>query len=734
MSAANHRRGRGREKTKASAVAERRAEAKPRPQDTPGPKTHRRGAAQALRPQVPADRSEELRRVSEELKQTTHRYSDLEAAHRTLGLSEMLYRGLFNSMAEGIALHEIISGSDGRPRDCRFLEVNPAFERLTGLKREDAVGRSVAEVLPADDPFWERIYGEAALLGTPVRFENRSEKLNRDYEVFVYRPGPGRIAVILMDVGERKRYERQLRDSREDLKRAQAVAHTGSWRLDLANKKINWSDEARRIFGVAPGTALGFETFLDRVHPDERHTVARKWQDALKNGGPYEVEHRIVVDGEVKWVRERAELEVAENGAVLGGFGTTQDITALKQAEEEIRLSHSRLETMVRERTAQLETAIRAMEIEIDERRKIQNRLQQLSRVFMDATDPIIIEDLSGRIVEANREAEAAYGWSRAELIGRPVADIIPPERRSGAEKLRQICRRGEEVRDWEGERQHRSGKTISTLMAAFPLLNASGEVTAVITMAKDITARKQMEARLTESRRRLQEISHRTVQALETDRRYVSRELHDSIGGNLAALKFILEESLDQTGEDSPAHASLLKAVLFLTQTIKESKRIAANLRPLTLDDLGILATLRGYLKQFGEQYAHIEVVPRIDLLEEDVAEEHKITLYRILQEALTNVARHAKADRVEVGLRSDGEVMTLEVKDNGLGFDPRALEFRDDPLGGLGLKNIRERLEICRGAFFIESGDGGGTHLRVTLPVAVHQTDAPGEGNEPG
>lgn len=135
-----------------------------------------------------------------------------------------------------------------------------------------------------------------------------------------------------------QRIANQLREIQQDLNRAQAVAHTGSWRLDVQKNVLIWSDEVYRIFGIPRGTPMTYEKFLECVHPEDREYVDRKWKAALQ-GEPYDIEHRIIVDGKIKWVRERAELEFDEQGRLRGGFGTVQDITDLKLAEEAIRES-----------------------------------------------------------------------------------------------------------------------------------------------------------------------------------------------------------------------------------------------------------------------------------------------------------------------------------------------------------------------------------------------------------
>ena len=193
----------------------------------------------------------------------------------------------------------------------------------------------------------------------------------------------------LREMAERKRAEAALRESREDLNRAQAVAHTGSWRLDVRKNELTWSDENHRIFGLPPGTPMTYEIFLGIVHPEDREYVDREWQAGLR-GEPYDIEHRIVVNGMVKWVRERAELEFDQEGRLLGGFGTTQDITERKQIEEAL---------------------IRAKE--------------EWERTFDAVSDYIALLDKEHRITRMNKAMAELLGKAAAEAIGQPCFKAV---------------------------------------------------------------------------------------------------------------------------------------------------------------------------------------------------------------------------------------------------------------------------------------------------------------------
>ncbi|WP_262965201.1 DUF4118 domain-containing protein [Methylobacter psychrophilus] len=151
---------------------------------------------------------------------------------------------------------------------------------------------------------------------------------------------------LKQEISVRKQAEATLYKSQQDLNHAQAVAHIGSWRIDVSNNALEWSDETFRIFDVPKDTPLTYQLFLDFVHPADRQLVDAAWTSAL-TGKPYDIKHRIIVGQNVKWVRERAELEVNEQGALLSGFGTAEDITDIKNSQKALRQERAFLRQVI---------------------------------------------------------------------------------------------------------------------------------------------------------------------------------------------------------------------------------------------------------------------------------------------------------------------------------------------------------------------------------------------------
>jgi len=243
-----------------------------------------------------------------------------------------------------------------------------------------------------------------------------------------------------------------------------------------------------------------------------------------------------------------------------------------------------------------------------------------------------------------------------------------------------------------------------------------------IIALENEIAERKRISDALTLSRERLKIISRRTLNVLEADRRTVSKELHDSIGASLAAIKFSLEEKeIKRTQNHGRLDVSLDQEIAYLIAAVKETKRIAANLRPTILDDLGLMATIKWYLRQFQRMYGNIRIDYATEIAESDVPEAMKIIIYRIIQESLNNAEKHSEAAliRLHMGFSDGKRSISVLIDDDGRGFDVEKTLSKKDPLVGYGLIAMRERCEIYGGSFHIDSQIGMGTRINAILPI---------------
>ncbi len=289
------------------------------------------------------------------------------------------WRQLFFNAQWGIAL---LSAYDNK-----LLLFNPAFATMHGGERLTLFGCTIDTLYAAPDKDQLALHLVQVLERGHCRFEaeclgpdgRRIPVLIDGSTVKTAQGGAGFIVLNVLDISERRVAEQRLRQSESLLAQAQAQVKLGSWRLDVKQDTLEWSEECRRIFAVPADAPLTYQRFLDAVHPEDRERVDRSWQEALQ-GLPYDIQHRIVVSGETLWVREIAELEFSADGEICIGVGTVQDITDMKLKELELLRSR----TMIRELAAHNER------IREEERTRISRELhdemgQWLTALRLDA-------------------------------------------------------------------------------------------------------------------------------------------------------------------------------------------------------------------------------------------------------------------------------------------------------------------------------------------------------------
>lgn len=225
----------------------------------------------------------------------------------------------------------------------------------------------------------------------------------------------------------------------------------------------------------------------------------------------------------------------------------------------------------------------------------------------------------------------------------------------------------------------------------------------------------------LNASTARLRFLSTQLIQAGEKERQRISRELHDEVGQGLTAIKFSVENAQDliEKGNSSDSLASLNRVVHLIQNTMSEARNISVSLRPASIDQLGIIATISWFCREYQKTYTGIEIDQAINLQEERVPQPLKIIIYRVLQESLTNIAKHSNARNVSISLGTRNGRLNLSVEDDGNGFDIARIDVHPTMQNGFGLMSMRERVELSGGEFEVYSDVGEGTRISARWKI---------------
>jgi PAS domain S-box-containing protein len=325
--------------------------------------------------------------------------------------------------------------------------------------------------------------------------------------------------------------------------------------------------------------------------------------------------------------------------------------------------------------------------------------------------------DSNWKQIYVNRIFCKMVGWSADELMDAPYPQpylIQTPQEAHALRLIDAIDSSTSSPRAFEYQFQRKNGTRFWVLIHSNVLSDSDGDSIGHLISISDIDELKSAEDTL----RRL---STKLIDAQERERRLVAQDLHDSIGGRLAGIKYKLEKIVYQKDFDSKETNSVLNdLVTVVRSTIEEAQRITKTLHPSIVDDLGLPAAIRGYCREFQQLYPQIAVDLKQELNEAALPDSLKILTYRVLQEALNNAAKHSSSKNVSVTLCQSEGRLELTVVDDGKGFDEKSLSRADRPACGMGLQGMRDRAELFGGSFHLDSRVGYGTKIHVTWPIA--------------
>jgi PAS domain S-box-containing protein len=338
-----------------------------------------------------------------------------------------------------------------------------------------------------------------------------------------------------------------------------------------------------------------------------------------------------------------------------------------------------------------------------------------VDKIIESMADMLIVVNSEAIIEKVNQATLDLLGYEERELIGKKV-DVIFNGEKTDPIFLDEIIRT-KSVRNLETELVGKGTQKISVSLSGSLISDSAG----IVCVAQDNTERKRAEEMLRKSASELRLLSSKILEAQESERKRVARELHDGIGQALTGIKFALENGVRRLKEtDTAPHFKVLDDIIPLIQaTVDETRRIAMGLRPSTLDDIGISETLYWFCQQFESIYKKIRILKLIEVEEDQIPETLKTVIFRVLQESLNNVAKHSGADRVQLSLQQQGNTVTLIVEDNGSGFDSEKPLPQNDTGQGFGLASMRERIELSGGIFTLETAPGQATRICAVWPI---------------
>ena len=710
--------------------------------------------------------------------------------------SERTFRLLFESMTSGFVLHEMIFDDEGKPVDFRFLAANPAFERLSGLKASDIVGRTLSDVSPDTEPIWMETYGRVVTSGEPVEFESYSKIVGGQLRIAAYSPEAGKVAVVFEDISERTRVEAALRESESRYRALFEQSVDAIYLGTLDGKVINVNQPWLDLYGYTREDMNDFRVEEVFVVPEDRDAFV---QQVRETGFVSDVVQFKKKDGTVFDCQRVVSAQRDMQGNVVLLQSITRDVTEARAAERTLRASEERFRSLfeqsmdpimlvevdgsnVRANQAWLNLFGYSMEelpglnmlqfyANPEEREDFMRRIAEagivegevrfkkkdgtvmecvrsvvalrdgegevvaLQGVVRDITeakrqkealadeltrrrilleqsrDGIVVLDQDGKVAEANLRFAQMLGYSPEEVLQLHVWDWDVPHP-SG--ELMDMVRTVDESGDhFETQHLRKDGTVydveISTNGAVF------GGRKLVFCVCRDITDRKRAEKELAESLELLRQLAQRVEAAREEERTAIARDLHDRVGQSLTALKLDLGRLTRSHQAMEPGVVALLRGMeAIVDSSADDVRRISSELRPGALDDLGLAGAISWQLDEtrMRTSLKCLLDVPSTDI---DLDPARRTALFRVFQELVTNVVRHAAATSVHVTLEPKGEACVLTVADDGRGAEMKQLNDSQS----LGVIGMRERLHPYGGELHYDSESGRGTIARVVMPL---------------
>jgi PAS domain S-box-containing protein len=492
---------------------------------------------------------------------------------------------------------------------------------------------------------------------------------------------PVRLVGATQDITDQKLAEEKLKKSEALLAQAEQIAELGSWEWDLETNEITWSEQRYRMAGMDPRMpSPSLEMFWNMVHPADRESHRAVIAKALAGKCPLEYEARFVrADGQIRMIHSRGIPVTDASGRLVRFAGMSQDVTERRKEEDRLRLSEALLDQ------AEEIAGFGCWDLDVSSGKKtISKNLRK-----MYGFGP-------------NDEFEAERFWD----------NVLRDDRR---ELRKGVLEAIAKCRPFEFTTRYRmpDGSTRVYHTQGLPVAGTDGSSVRVRGVVHDLTGQIRSEEEL----RRL---SHELMRTQDAERRQIARDLHESVGQTLAALKMTLANLDHAHVENGNALAPLQEARGLAEDAIREIRVVSYLMHPPMLDEAGLAPTLEWYARGFSDR-SNIQATVEVDHGLGRFSQQIETTVFRIVQEALTNVHRYSGSHTVTIRVaRQDGQVL-VEVSDQGCGL--HSIRPGRKARLGVGIAGMRERVKQLNGVFEMESRPGHGTTVRAVLPFVSQE-----------
>lgn len=596
----------------------------------------------------------------------------------------------------------------------RILRVNRRFTALFGYRQEELAGQAIDDLIVPPELLPEaRDNSQFAVDGfKEIRSTVRRRKDGSLVDVSVHcttislgggeRAGEGAVYSIYQDLSDRVRAERDVVVAEERFRQLAENIDEVFWLTTPERTQLLYVSPAyERIFGRSRAAVYADPlVFLEAVHPDDRPRV-RTSLPGLALGGWAERYRVVRPDGSVRWVRSRAFPIRNRTGEVYRIAGLTEDITDQQAAEDAVHERERLLELFFSQSLDGFFFMMLDEPVRWDE---TVDKEQALDYVFAHQ-----------RITKVNDAMLRQYGATRDQLVGRTPNDLFAHDLPHGRAVWRRFFDAGRlhvetDERRIDGSPIHIDGDYICLYEE-----QGAGRIVGHFGVQRDVTARHRAQEELRLSEEQLRELANRLQAVREDERRRIAIEIHDRLGQALTGIKLDVAWLERRLVPADTARQRAQRTLRHIDAAIESVKRIGAELRPAVLDTLGLTAAIEWQADEFTARTGiscHLELPSKAPAVDDA----RSTALFRVVQEALTNVARHAGAHRVDIRLEQEDGQLVLEVADDGKGLGTG----QTTGSRSLGIAGMRERLGVHGGRLRIASRQPSGTVLEARLPLA--------------